>query len=89
MIGENPIGLQNIAAYDGWAIAVTGILIVFAALLLISLFIAILPRTLAKLEFVLPQDSHPQTLPQEPSSVAPDSHGLVAIAAALRRRTEK
>lgn len=87
MIGENPIGLENIAAYDGWSIAITGISIVFSALLLISLFIAILPRTLATLEIVLPQE--PQAQAQETTSRTPDSHGLVAIAAALRQRQKK
>ena len=87
MIGENPIGLENIAAYDGWSIAVAGISIVFSALLLISLFIAILPRTLAALEVVLPQE--PQAQAQETASRTPDNHALVAIAAALRQRQEK
>ena len=85
MIGENPIGLENIAAYDGWSIALTGISIVFSALLLISVFIAILPRTLATLEVMFPQDS----LPQKPPSGTPNNHGLVAIATALRERRKK
>ena len=48
---------------NGFVIAGTGMLIVFIALTLISVFIALLPKVLAILSFVLPPEeahSHPK-----------------------------
>lgn len=40
----NAMGLDNIIAGDGFGIAITGMIIVFAGLLLISLYIASIPK---------------------------------------------
>jgi Na+-transporting methylmalonyl-CoA/oxaloacetate decarboxylase gamma subunit len=42
------MGVQNILDNDGIGLAITGMLIVFVGLILISLFIAALPRVIAR-----------------------------------------
>ena len=61
MIFAQQYGIENIIDSDGLGISITGICIVFAALILISLFIASLPHILAALASVLP----PSVLPPE------------------------
>lgn len=51
-------GFQNVIDGNGFAIAITGMLIVFAALAIISLFIALLPRVLKVLAVVFPEEHH-------------------------------
>ena len=51
---ERKMGFDNIREHDGLGIAATGIIIVFTALTLISLFVALLPRLLQALSFLLP-----------------------------------
>jgi oxaloacetate decarboxylase gamma subunit len=47
--------VQNIVNGEGIGISITGMLIVFSALILISIFISVLPWVLKKLEFILPR----------------------------------
>ncbi len=56
MIFAQQYGIENIIDSDGLGISITGICIVFAALILISLFIASLPHVLAALASVLPPE---------------------------------
>lgn len=73
----------------GIAIAGTGLLIVFAALILITLFIAALPRILETVATVLPEvpDRH---APQDSSeSLLPDEAILAAIGFVLHSELQK
>ncbi len=51
-------GIQNVHDGHGLAIAVTGMVIVFAALSIISIFIAFLPKLLILLGKVFPEEHH-------------------------------
>ena len=50
------MGFDNILEHQGLGIAATGMIIVFAALTLITVFIAMLPRILALPMFGVPPD---------------------------------
>ncbi|TWU08663.1 Oxaloacetate decarboxylase, gamma chain [Symmachiella macrocystis] len=56
-------GFDNIINddFNGFGIAVTGLLIVFVALTLISVFISLLPKILDALAFMLPEEQEHQT----------------------------
>jgi len=49
---------DNIIAGNGISISITGMLIVFAALILIALFISLLPKLLPPLEKIFPEEHH-------------------------------
>ncbi|MDH3976062.1 MAG: OadG family protein [Deltaproteobacteria bacterium] len=49
---------DNIIAGNGIGISITGMLIVFSALILISLFISMLPKLLPALEKLFPEQHH-------------------------------
>lgn len=71
-------GFQAISEANGVAIAVTGMLIVFFALTLISLFIRLLPEVLAVLAPILPRlESHDQP-PRATESLDIDNERIVA-----------
>jgi len=61
--GFPPFRWANVSEGNAFAIAITGMLIVFTALALISVFIAALPRILSALEPYLPavKDHHAPT----------------------------
>ncbi len=77
-------GVENIFAANGPAIAIMGMLIVFAALAFISLFISQLPKLLPMLSNMFPEAHHHS----EPAPSQPADHDkvLVAIAHALFHR---
>ncbi len=80
----------NIAENHGLAISITGILIVFAALILITLFIMALPRVLAVLETVLPSKPEHHAGPASAtSSTNHDEAVVAAIGFALHARHRK
>jgi Na+-transporting methylmalonyl-CoA/oxaloacetate decarboxylase gamma subunit len=60
----NPLqfSTQNIIDGQGIPIAITGMLIVFCVLALITLFIEVLPKLTALLERYVPEDDHPSIL---------------------------
>ena len=74
--------LQLITDNNGYGIAITGMVIVFVALTMVSGFVALLPKILAVVEVVLPPSEahHPPT----PSSLDVDEGTVVAIAVALQ-----
>ena len=77
---------------DGLKIAVSGMLIVSAALILISLFIAALPNILAILADYLPEKEESHGSQSHPESLIPDDEAvLAAIGFVLhnRQRTEE
>lgn len=51
-------GIQNIHDGQGLSIAITGMIIVFAALAIISIFIALLPKMLVLLARAFPEEHH-------------------------------
>ncbi len=51
-------GIQNILNAQGFTIAITGMLIVFAALTIISIFISLLPKLVVLLANVFPEGHH-------------------------------
>ena len=81
--------LAQIESGDGGAIAATGMAIVFAALLLITLFISALPRILAVVAEVLPEvpDRHAPVDPSE--SLLPDEAILAAIGYVLHTEVQR
>ena len=89
--------LERISENHGVAIAVTGMLIVFAVLVLISAFIAALPKALERLGPLLPPETvrhghappaplqTPQRTP-EPRDKHVDEQLVAAIGVALHRK---
>jgi hypothetical protein len=73
----------------GIAIAATGLLIVFAALILITLFIAALPRILEAVATVLPEAPDRHTVPDSSESLLPDDAVLAAIGFVLHSELQK
>lgn len=75
-------GMHHISEADGWGIALTGMTIVFLALISISVLIALLPRVLDALGAYLPAEKpHGR-----PAPAARDDAAIVAVAAAMRHR---
>ena len=56
MLGELTFRFQNILDHDGFGVAITGLLIVFTSLALITGAIAMMPKVLAALEGFLPAE---------------------------------
>lgn len=71
---------NNIIENNGFGIAGAGILLVFAVLLVVSLYIGMLPRLLALVNPLL-DPKHPLLLP-EPAEDTPDADRAAAAAAA-------
>ncbi|NIL96730.1 MAG: hypothetical protein GTO53_04715 [Planctomycetales bacterium] len=87
MLGATSYSLQNIVDNQGVGIAITGMVIVFTALVLVTLFIAILPKLLARLADVLPPEE-PHHGP--PASGRADDEALaVAIGLALHSQAKQ
>jgi Na+-transporting methylmalonyl-CoA/oxaloacetate decarboxylase gamma subunit len=75
---------------DGLAVAATGLLIVFTALILISLFIASLPRLLELVAQIWPETDEAHGHPSHPESqVADDGAVLAAIGFVLHTELQK
>ncbi len=75
--------LQNITDARGYAIAITGMLIVFVALSLISLFLTLLPRLLEMLSTVFPEPASQPAAPPPARVSAGNEEIVAAIGAAL------
>lgn len=78
------MSLENIFISNAVTISIVGIIIVFSALTIIALFIALLPKLLPLLGTLLPEEHHTH----EPSSSQTSDHEkvLAAIAYALFRK---
>lgn len=74
---------------EGFAIAATGMLIVFAALFLVTLFIAALPRLLEVVATVLPESSHGHSHHELSESRLPDEAVIAAIGFVLHNELQK
>jgi oxaloacetate decarboxylase gamma subunit len=79
------MGWENVTESNGLGIAVTGLVIVFSALTLISVFIAMLPRILLVLSAVLPAEPHPPA-PSQRRKAADEEELVAAIGVALHHR---
>jgi oxaloacetate decarboxylase gamma subunit len=80
-------GWEAIVEGNGIAISITGMLIVFAALVIISVFIALVPRLLELLDPVLPKGHHHYATPS-PDEQTPLDHEKVVAAIGLVLHTE-
>lgn len=82
--------MENILKGEGFGIAATGMLIVFVALLLISGFIALLPKILNSISFLLPAEHPPHHLHPPKQTWSTDEDELaVAIGFALHQIRKK
>ena len=71
-------GLQNVVDGQAVGIAITGMLIVFSALVLITIFITALPKILDLLDPYLPAVEHPHAAPTPAESLPSDEEKIVA-----------
>jgi Na+-transporting methylmalonyl-CoA/oxaloacetate decarboxylase gamma subunit len=85
------LSLQNIADNDGLGIALTGMLIVFSALLMITCSIIALPRVLVAVAGYLPEEhAHHAAAPPQPTELSEaDEAVAVAIGYALHKALQK
>ena len=74
--------VQNIANEQGVAIAITGLIIVFTVLTLITIAIAMLPKILKTLEPYLPAPHVPHSKPAASGSAPKGNQDLLVAAAA-------
>jgi Na+-transporting methylmalonyl-CoA/oxaloacetate decarboxylase gamma subunit len=89
MILASAVDFSKVFADKGMAIAATGMIIVFIALLLITLFISALPRLLEMIATILPEvpDHH---APKDASrSLLPDEAILAAIGFVLHTEMQR
>ena len=76
-------GLQNIVEAQGFGIAITGMSIVFTALLLITGCISLLPKLLIPLEKLFPIEDHHTAAGGSKSGNAVDEAEVAAAALAV------
>ena len=84
MLGELTFSFQNILDNDGVGVALTGLLIVFTSLALITSAIAAMPKVLAALEGFLPPEHEHHAAPAARASN--DEAIAVAIGFALHTK---
>jgi Na+-transporting methylmalonyl-CoA/oxaloacetate decarboxylase gamma subunit len=86
--GDTPArGWEAIVKENGIGISITGMLIVFAALIIISVFIALVPKLLDVLDPILPK-GHTHVAPPSPEEQTPLDHEKVVAAIGLVLHTE-
>ncbi len=85
----NIIDFSRVTDTEGIAIAVTGMLIVFAALTLITLFIFALPQILDGVSKVLPETVETHAVPDRSESLLPNEAVLAAIGFVLHTEVQK
>lgn len=78
------ISFQNIIDHNGFTLCLTGLLIVFVALISISLFIAFVPKLLGILDKFFPEEPKEQAKPSEHRKVD-RLENIAAIAYALHQ----
>ena len=85
-----PVGPEANNLVDGAVVALVGLMIVFSALIVISLFIAALPHILGKLSSVWPEVNEPAVNAGHTDSlVADDGAVLAAIGFVLHTEMQK
>lgn len=75
-------GLENIEQHNGFQISISGLSIVFISLLLISIYIALLPRVLELVHRFLPEDDHPDAVSAKAEAEKPPQQESLKQAAA-------
>ena len=80
--------IQNITAGQGIELAIAGMLIVFTVLLLITVFIALLPRGLAVLARKYPEREMPHSASDPTGSSTDNKAILAAIGYVLHARMQ-
>jgi len=85
------ISWDNVTQNDGIPIAITGIVIVFVALVLITLFLYQLPRLveIANGIFPEPEDSHAAVAQAAPAASASNDDEFIAAAIAVAHHTHQ
>lgn len=81
------MGFDNILEHDGIGIALTGMTIVFVALMLISGFIALLPKFMQVFSAFLPPETHHDAA--TPRSAGEDEAVIAAIGFVLHQREQE
>lgn len=78
-------GWQNVVENDGLTIAIAGMVVVFSALAVISLFIALLPSAMKQLHRIAPEreDRHAAASPPANPPVTEDESVAAAIGFAM------
>ncbi len=77
------MGLENIVTSNGISISIVGIIIVFSALSIIAIFIALLPKLLPLAEMLLPEEENSHAPAPTASKSADHEEVLAAIAYTL------
>lgn len=77
------MGFENILAANGIILSLVGILIVFAALSIIALSIALLPKILPLIATIFPEEDHAHGTAHSASVKSDHDEVLAAIAYAL------
>lgn len=80
------MGFENIITTNGIAISIVGIVIVFAALSVIALFIAMLPKLMSLTVKLFPEVEHPHAATPSVDNSSDHDAVLAAIAYALFRK---
>ena len=80
-------GFENITANNGVGITLTGMTIVFIALVLISGYIALLPKILKKVSRFFPEEELPVDRSEDPD-FAEELRMAVVVATALKKRRD-
>ncbi|MDR4496961.1 MAG: OadG family protein [Candidatus Scalindua sp.] len=84
---EVNLSIQNILDGHGVGISITGMVVVFAALALISTFIALLPAVLRIVNKIFPLGETPHALPRSSDSL--ENEVIAAIGLALHTEMGK
>lgn len=74
--GLEPFSMSNISNASGYATAIVGLAIVFFALIVVTLFIMVLPRILASIATILPEEVASHDIAGV--AAAKDDPGLIA-----------
>ena len=83
------ISWDNVTQNDGLSIAITGITIVFIALVLITIFLYQLPKLVAIANRVFPEPEHSSTGSQSTTSSVSNDEDLIAAAIAVAHHTHQ
>ena len=90
------MGFGNIIDADGIALSLSGMAIVFVALILVSLYITWLPGLLPLVDWILPELEHPHgvSTPKQSASAPQsnpdtDSEIVAALGVVLHRRQQR
>ena len=85
-------GWQNVVNGNGVAVSITGMSIVFVALILVSIYIALLPKLAGLLNKIIPPATHRHgvepTVPASGFKTGPSEAEIVAVASAYLHKNK-